>query len=137
MERLRYNEIRSLFVNRLDSVWMEDSTTEVTRANVDKKMEEDLGHATEMLSALWEIANEDDNAINKVEDTETPPNPSPTVSYFRVCYISGVIRGCLLHNQVAKASPKKKKKRGRGTTTKPTDTSSLVSPPRFYLSPML
>jgi hypothetical protein len=42
---------------------MEDSTTETTRASVDKKIdsfvEGDLEHATEMLSALWEIANKD------------------------------------------------------------------------------
>ena len=60
--RPRYTEMRSLCINRLDSVWMGDSTTETTRASVDKMIEGDLGHATEMLSALWEIANKDENA---------------------------------------------------------------------------
>lgn len=60
--RPRYIEMRSLCINRLDSIWMGDSTTETTRASVDKMIEGDLGHATEMLSALWEIANEDDDA---------------------------------------------------------------------------
>jgi len=42
---------------------MEDSTTETTRVGVDKKIdnfvEGGLEHATEVLSALWEIVNKD------------------------------------------------------------------------------
>jgi len=42
---------------------MEDSTTEATRARVDEKIDSfyggDLEHATEVLSALWDIANKD------------------------------------------------------------------------------
>ncbi|KAF9646805.1 hypothetical protein BDM02DRAFT_3118097, partial [Thelephora ganbajun] len=59
----RYDEIRSLYIERLAFIWMEDSTTETTRASVDKKIdsfvEGDLEYATEMLSALWEIANKE------------------------------------------------------------------------------
>ena len=73
-ERRRYDEIRRLWVNRLASVWTEDSTTEKTRAGVGKKIdssiEGDLGHTMEMLSALWEIANNDGGA-------GTPSNISP------------------------------------------------------------
>jgi len=58
---------------------MEDSTTETIRNSIDQKMGGDLGHATEMLSALWEIANEESDTINKVED---PSNASSSVSYF-------------------------------------------------------
>ena len=42
---------------------MEDSTTETTRAGVEGKIDSyvdgDLEHATEVLSALWEIVNRD------------------------------------------------------------------------------
>ena len=42
---------------------MEDSTTEATRVSFDKKTdsfaEGDLEHATEVLSALWEVVNSD------------------------------------------------------------------------------
>jgi hypothetical protein len=71
--RLRYIEIRRLCIDRLDSVWMEDSTTETTRASVDKKIDGDLGHAMEMLTALWEIAN-------GCEVAKTPSSASPAVS---------------------------------------------------------
>jgi len=64
---------------------MEDSTTETIRNSIDKRMEGDLGHAAELLSALWEIANSDDNTVNKVDDVETPSNTPPAVSYFRSC----------------------------------------------------
>jgi hypothetical protein len=56
---------------------MEDSTTETTRASVETKIdnfvEEGLEHATEMLSALWEI-------VNKDGDIKAPANTSSTVS---------------------------------------------------------
>ena len=79
MERPRYDEIRSLYVDQLAFVWMEDSTTETTRASVDKKIdsfaEGDLEHATEMLSALLEI-------VNKDNDVNAPSN-TPAVSHSR------------------------------------------------------
>ena len=65
MERHRYDEIRDLYTNQLASIWMEDSTTVSTRARIDEKIdsfyEGDLEHATEVLSALWEIVNKDGN----------------------------------------------------------------------------
>ena len=70
-------------IGRLDSVWMEDSTTEITRASVDERIEGDLGHAAEMLSALWGIANEDDDTVNEASVTEVPSSTSQTVSRFR------------------------------------------------------
>jgi hypothetical protein len=66
---------------------MEDATTESTRINVDKKIdsfvEGDLEYATEMLSALWEIANKDG-------DIAAPSNTTPAVSrsgFFSYFYI--------------------------------------------------
>jgi len=56
---------------------MEDSTTETICASIDKKIKEDPGHAIEVFSALWKIANEDDNVANKVHNTETPSIPPP------------------------------------------------------------
>ena len=48
---------------------MEDSTTETTRASVEKRVcsfvEGDLDHAMEMLSALWDV-------LSKDEDTTAP-----------------------------------------------------------------
>ncbi|KAF9641806.1 hypothetical protein BDM02DRAFT_3203210, partial [Thelephora ganbajun] len=35
----QYDEIRSLYIEQLGFVWMEDSTTETTRASVDKKID--------------------------------------------------------------------------------------------------
>lgn len=58
-----YEEIRNLYVQQLAFIWLEDSTTESTRASVDKKIdsfvEGDLEHGAEIVSALWEIANKD------------------------------------------------------------------------------
>jgi len=46
---------------------MEDSTTEITRISVDKKIdtfgEGNLEYATEILSALWEIVNKDGDIV--------------------------------------------------------------------------
>lgn len=56
---------------------MEDSTAEVTRVGVNKKIDDfvegDLEHATEILSALWDI-------VSKDSDITVPSNISPTVS---------------------------------------------------------
>ena len=75
--RCRYDEVRSLYVSQLASVWMEDSTMEETRASVDKMIDSfgdgDLEHATEMLSALWDIVNEDN-------DIKVPSSGSTSVS---------------------------------------------------------
>jgi len=72
---------------------MEDSTTEKTRASINKKIdgfvEEGLEHATEMLSALWEIANKDG-------DVKAPANTSTAVSPFRFYPPPRVRRGCSL-----------------------------------------
>ena len=79
-KRCRYDDVRSLYVDQLAFIWMEDSTTETTRARVDKKIdsfvEGDLEHAAEMLSTLWEI-------VNKDGDIKAPANASSTVSPFR------------------------------------------------------
>ena len=88
MGRCRYDEIRSLYVNQLASAWMEGSTAEATRTIVDKKIDDffegDLEHATETLSALWEI-------VNKDGDITAPSKTLPTVSPFRFCLPPGVI----------------------------------------------
>jgi len=69
---------------------MEDSTTEATRATVDKNIDSfvkgDLEHATEAVSALLEIAN-------KTGDIVTPSKPSPAVSPF-CFFLPRVIRAC-------------------------------------------
>ena len=86
--RHRYDEIRSLYVDQLAHIWMEDST-ETTRASVNKKVdsfaEGDLEHATEMLSALWEIANKDG-------DVKAPANTSQAVSPFQFHLLPHVMR---------------------------------------------
>jgi hypothetical protein len=64
---------------------MDDSTTDSTRTKVDRKIdsfvEGDIEYATDMLSALWELANKDG-------DVKAPSNTAPTVSrsgfYFHV-----------------------------------------------------
>jgi len=60
---------------------MEDSTTAKTRDNVNKKIdsftEGDLDHATEIVSALWEIANKD-------SDVKAPANTPSAVSPFHL-----------------------------------------------------
>lgn len=77
MERSRYDELRDLYIAKLASVWMEDSTTETTRISVDKKIdsfvEGDLEHTVEIISALWEIASKDG-------DIKDPSSTSPAVS---------------------------------------------------------
>jgi len=89
----RYDEIRKLYIEQLAYVWMEDSTTEATRASVDKKIDNfvkgDLEHAAESVSALLEIAN-------KTGDIAAPSKTSPAVSPFSFFLLS-IIRTCLFH----------------------------------------
>ena len=98
-ESHRYDEIRSLYTDQLAFTWMEDSTTEKTRASVDKMIdsfvEGDLEHATEMLSALWEIAN-------KSGDIKAPSNISPAVSLSSSLYHAAVLT--TPHNQAAQVT---------------------------------
>ena len=81
--RKRYAEIRNLYVDQLAHVWVGDSA-DATRVRVEKKIdsfvEGDLEHATEMLSALWKIANKDGNIT-------APSNPSPVVSSLFACIL--------------------------------------------------
>jgi len=74
---------------------MEDSTTEVTRVSVNKKIDDfaegDLEHATEILSALWEI-------VSKDGDITVPSNTSPAVSPLLFRLPSAILTP---HNQVA------------------------------------
>ena len=76
----RYNEIRNLYIQQLAFSWMEESTRQKTRTCVETKIRSfahgDLEHATEMLSALWEIANND-------VDVEASSSTEPIVSPFR------------------------------------------------------
>ena len=88
----RYDEIRNLYIEQLAYVWMDDSTTEATRASVDMKIDSfvkgDLEHAAEAVSALLEIAN-------KTGDIMAPSNTSPAVSPFQFL-LPSIIRECLL-----------------------------------------
>ena len=90
----RYDEVRNLYLEQLAFVWMDDSTTEATRAKVEEKIdsfvEGDLEYATEALSALWEIANKDG-------DVKAPSSTTPAVSLSQPC----VVRWCAynLHDQ--------------------------------------
>ena len=90
IERLRYDEIRNLYIGRLASAWMEDSTAEAIRASVERKIDRfsrgGLGHATEVLTGLWEIANKSGSIV-----AHRPSSP-PSVSLFRVCPPPGVVR---------------------------------------------
>ena len=65
----------------------------MTRASVEKKIdsfvEEGVEHATEMLSALWEI-------VNKDGDVKAPTNTSSAVSLFQICLLR-VMRERSLH----------------------------------------
>ena len=80
----RYNEIRNLFIERPASSWMEDSTGQKIRADVETKIKSfangDLEHATEVLSALWEIAN-NDRIIKNPSDAGRIVNP------YRLCFL--------------------------------------------------
>ena len=80
----RYDEVRNIYLEQLEFVWMDDSTTEPTRAKVGEKIdsfvEGDLEHATETLSALWEIANKGGGA-------KAPSNATPAVSSPQPCVV--------------------------------------------------
>jgi len=91
-DRGRYDEIRSLYIDQLVSVWMNNSTAITTRISLNSKFNSfskgELGHATEMLSKLWEV-------INRDGEIKTPLNTSPAVNlcfaFFRAA------RECSLH----------------------------------------
>jgi len=72
---------------------MEDSTTETTRVSFEKKIdsfaEGDLEYATEVLSALWEIVNDDG-------EIEAPSSTPSIVSPPELAIPLGVIRECLV-----------------------------------------
>ena len=78
----RYDEIRNLYTQQLAFSWIEDSTGQKTRTGVENKIRSfakgDLEHATETLSALWEILNNDAD-INA-------PSTKPVVSPFRLSF---------------------------------------------------
>ena len=99
----RYDEMGSLYANQLASVWMEDSTTETTRASFDEKIDSfiigQLEHATQMLTALWEIVNKDGDII-------APSNATPTVSLSSSCLLPSCTIMLTSYNQVVQvASP--------------------------------
>ena len=84
IERHRYDEMTSLYVNQLASARMNDSTAETIRVSFNKNMDSfakgELEHAKEMLSALWEIINSDG-------EIEAPSNTPSTVSPSRLCFL--------------------------------------------------
>ena len=81
---------------------MEDSTTEATRASVDKMIDSfvdgELEHATEMLSTLWDILTTDG-------DIKAPLKPLKFVSPFRHRFLSDVTRQHLLRMISLRRSP--------------------------------
>ena len=98
-EERRHEEIMNLYIQQLAYIWMEDSTTETARASVEKKIdsfvEDGLEHATEMLSALWEI-------VNKDGDIKAPANTSSAVSQFQCCLLPRVM--LTSHHQATQAT---------------------------------
>ena len=83
-----------MHVERLAFAWMDDSTTETIRESFEKKVcsfvDGDLDHAVEMLSALWDIATND-------EDVTAPESGAlSTVSSFQLFFLSGLILKCSL-----------------------------------------
>ena len=95
----RYDEVRSLYIDQLASVWVLDSATETTRASVERKIdsyvEGDLEHATDVLSTLWEIVNRDG-------EIQAPSSTPSSVSPFRILPSSWRHMGVLTsHNQAA------------------------------------
>ncbi|KAF9643633.1 hypothetical protein BDM02DRAFT_1403367 [Thelephora ganbajun] len=95
----RHHEIRSLYIQQLAFVWMEDSTTETTRAGVEKKIdsfvEENLEHAGEMLFALWEIANEDGDVTDpsKTAPAAARVTSPPHLHPVKVALIKSIRKG--------------------------------------------
>ena len=100
-ERSRYDDVSSLYVNQLAYVWMEDSTTETTRTSFEKQIDSfvkgELEHATQILSALWEV-------VNKDGDITAPPNSSPAVSPSHPCLLPSWVGTLTSHNQVAQVT---------------------------------
>ena len=86
--KCRYAEIRSLYVDQLAFLWVGDKT-EAIRTGVEKKInsfsEGDLGHATEMVSVLWRVANKDENVT-------APSSALSAVSPFPVCFLPSAIQ---------------------------------------------
>ena len=86
-----------MYIDQLALVWMEDPTAETTGVGIEQKIdsfiEGDLKHATEMLSALWEI-------VNKDGDIKTPSNTLPAVSIIKFYPLPRVI--ITPHNQATK-----------------------------------
>lgn len=84
-ERGSYDEIRNMYIDQLVSVWMEGLTADTIRASVRKKIgsfvEGSLEHATGVLLALWEIANNDDDI--KAPSKASPSNPEPATPSFQ------------------------------------------------------
>ena len=89
IERYRYAEIGSLYVEQLAHSWVGDPPDAI-RIKVEEKLdsfaEGDLEHAAEMLSALWKIANRDGEII-------APSNSSPDVSRLSVFLLPATTRG--------------------------------------------
>ena len=83
-----------MYITRLACVWVQDSTAETTGASVGKKInsfvDQGLDHATEMLSALWELANVD-------SDIKTAVNASSPVSWFHFCVLPCSMQECSPH----------------------------------------
>jgi hypothetical protein len=96
--RGRYDEIRSLYITQLASVWINSSTTETTRASFDTKIDYfsrgELEHAAEMLSTLWGI-------INKDGEIKAPSNISPAVSLSWSCLLPCCSGMLTPHDQIA------------------------------------
>lgn len=80
-ERYRYDDVKNLYAEQLAFIWMGDSTKGTTRASVKEKIQNfargDLDHATEMLSAFWAIANNDEGVV-------TSARVLPIVSSFMI-----------------------------------------------------
>ena len=82
--RCRYDEIRDLYIKQLAFAWMEDSTTEATRASVNEQIDifakDAPEHATEIVLALLKISDEDGDTISPAH-TEVrefdPVSPPP------------------------------------------------------------
>ena len=85
---VRYDEIRSLYVDQLVSAWTQDSTTEATTVSIDKKIDSfgqgDLEYATEIFSTLWEI-------VNKDGEIKAPSTTSPASRRVWFYLLPGVI----------------------------------------------
>lgn len=101
IEGCRYYEIWSLYASQLAFVWMEDSTTETTRASFDLKVDSfirgKLEHATQMLTALWEI-------LNKDGDITAPSNATPAVSLSHSCLLPSCAPMLTSYNQVVQVT---------------------------------